>query len=211
MGVTMPSIFPFIMGRNNKVAWSFTYGFMDQVDYFIEEVKDGKVRRRGEEWEDLTPREEVIKRKGEEDLVLTFYETDLGVLEIADSTSSSPPSDGLYLSRQWVNGKGGIADSMKSMRELMDVKDAREGGDILAWSTISLNGVLVDDTGRVLYQQAGSLPSRQRNASGLAVLLGWEESHQWTSGDRVSPKELARYEKEEGFIVTANNGVNPDK
>lgn len=35
MGVTIPGL-PFIcFGRNNHIAWSFTYGFADMIDYFM--------------------------------------------------------------------------------------------------------------------------------------------------------------------------------
>ena len=53
VGITMPGVPCFIMGSNKAVAFSFTYGFMDQIDYFVEEIKESKFKRpsiRGVSW-----------------------------------------------------------------------------------------------------------------------------------------------------------------
>ena len=41
-GITMPGVPAIVMGRTNHIAWGGTYGFMDMIDYFIEDCKDEK-------------------------------------------------------------------------------------------------------------------------------------------------------------------------
>jgi hypothetical protein len=40
-------------GRNNDVTFGVTYGFMDQIDFFFERVKNGKYMREVETTDDL--------------------------------------------------------------------------------------------------------------------------------------------------------------
>ncbi len=47
-GITMPGLPLMVFGRNPNIAWANTYGFMDMMDYFIEECRDGELPvRRG--------------------------------------------------------------------------------------------------------------------------------------------------------------------
>ncbi len=40
IGATMPGVPGLVMGRTRHLSFGFTYGFMDMVDYFIEECRD---------------------------------------------------------------------------------------------------------------------------------------------------------------------------
>lgn len=103
-----------------QVAWSFTYGFMDQIDYFIEEIKDGKYRR-GEEFVPLTKRVETLRMKpasgkAAETIALAFYDTDAGTIERESDDANAPLADGLYLARAWVNFQNGASGNIDSLR-----------------------------------------------------------------------------------------------
>lgn len=50
------------------------------------------------EWHDFHVRKEIVKRKGEPSVELTFYENDNGVIERDDYTLTKL-DDGLYLAR----------------------------------------------------------------------------------------------------------------
>ncbi|MBM3557186.1 MAG: penicillin acylase family protein, partial [Alphaproteobacteria bacterium] len=91
-GITAPGIPGLVMGRTDRIAFGLTYGFMDQIDHVIEEIKDGKARRQGG-WEPLRLTKEVIRRKGAADHVLTSISTSHGLLECGDGL----PKDGRYL------------------------------------------------------------------------------------------------------------------
>lgn len=73
IGVTMPGVPGLIMGRTRDVSAGFTYGFMDMVDYFIEECREGHFRR-DEGWQPFRVRRETIRRKRHAPLEIAVYE-----------------------------------------------------------------------------------------------------------------------------------------
>ncbi|HKJ67301.1 MAG TPA: penicillin acylase family protein, partial [bacterium] len=89
-GITMPGLPLMVFGRNPNIAWANTYGFMDMMDYFIEECRDGEYLYEGE-WLPFEDRHETIVPKGKQPIHLTFYENHHGVLE------GDPYQPGKYL------------------------------------------------------------------------------------------------------------------
>jgi penicillin amidase len=69
MGATVPGIPSVVLGRSPNLSWAVTYGTMDMIDYFIEEVKDQKYRR-VDKWLPFVVSEEVIKPKKQEPVVI---------------------------------------------------------------------------------------------------------------------------------------------
>jgi hypothetical protein len=39
VGITLPGVAGLIMGRTGHMAFGFTYGFIDTIDFFVEEVQ----------------------------------------------------------------------------------------------------------------------------------------------------------------------------
>lgn len=107
-GITIPGAPSLVMGRTQHVSWGLTYGFADQIDYFFEEVRDGRVRRdnassspTSSDWVKLTVRDELLARKsGEEPVKLRVFASDRGILEIPGTQyTNGLPKDGLYLAK----------------------------------------------------------------------------------------------------------------
>jgi penicillin amidase len=200
-GVNMPGVPGLIMGRTDKFGLGFTYGFMDMIDYFLEEVKDGRFQESGE-YRDFNGRDEIIKRKGKKDYLLKVYENDRGILENDPTTSLE---DGIYLTRAWSGHKNGAAGSVEVLARLLKAKNAKEAGALVKDITISCNWIVGDTSGDILFQQSGLLP--RRSHSGLYPVEGWDLSKNWKglhSSDDLS-KEL---NPESGFLATANNDLN---
>ena len=82
IGATLPGVPGLVMGRTRNLSFGFTYGFMDMVDYFLEECRDGACRRETD-FEPLRVRTETIARKGEKPLAITIRENDLAVIQMA--------------------------------------------------------------------------------------------------------------------------------
>ena len=61
-----------VMGRSRHVSAGFTYGYMDMVDYFVEEIR-GDTCRRGEAFVPLTIRGEAIYRKKHAPVEITIW------------------------------------------------------------------------------------------------------------------------------------------
>ena len=203
VGITMPGAPSLIMGRTRDVAFGFTYGFMDMVDYFVEEVRDGRVRR-GDAFVPLETRRETILRKGKDPVVTTVRENNLGVLE-ADPLNETL-DDGFYLTRAWSAQHNGAAPSLDAIYRLPAARTVPEAQKVLREITISCNWVIADREGNIGYQQSGRLPARQH--SGLHPVPAWVDSLAWKG--TVPQEELhSILNPPEGYIATANNEINP--
>lgn len=202
MGINVPGVPGIIMGRNQDVCFHFTYGFMDMVDYFIEEWKDGHYKT-AQGYEPFTKREETIFRKKDLPLKMTIYESPRGVLEIPDVLKK--PANGLYLSRAWSAHHQGASASLQAIYQLLFCQNAPQTQKIVSNITISANWLIADRFDNIAFQQSGLLP--RRRFSGLFPLPAWDEANAWQG--MVPSSELAStLNPPEKFLVTANNDVN---
>ncbi len=203
VGATMPGVPGLIMGRTRDLSFGFTYGFMDMVDFFIEDCRTGSCRR-GDEFRDLDIRREIVRRKKHPDTEITIRENDLGVLE-ADPLSPAL-ADGLYLTRAWSGHRDGAAASLEVIRRLPEARTVRDAQQLLRKVAISCNWVLADRDGNIGYQQSGLLPDRRHG--GVHPVPAWDLDRHWrgfVAADRLH-HEL---NPDDGIVVTANNEINP--
>jgi len=203
LGATMPGVPGLIMGRTRNLSFGFTYGFMDMVDYFLEECHEGACRR-ADDYLPLDARTETIRRKGEDPITITIRENDLGVLE-ADPLAAEL-SDGFYLTRAWSAHRGGAARSLEALARLPEAKTVPEAQVVLREVTISCNWILADREGNIGYQQSGLLPDRRH--SGLYPVPAWDDRWHWRGlvpGERLH----SVLNPAEGILVTANDDHNP--
>jgi len=200
----MPGVPGLVMGRTRSLSFGFTYGFMDMVDYFVEQCHDGSCRR-GESFVPLKIRTETIARKGSSPIEITIRETDLGVLE---SNSREPIlEDGFYLSRAWSAHRVGGAASLDALARLPSATTVSEAQQFVREVMISCNWLLADRDGNIGYQQSGLLPDRRH--SGLHPVPAWEAKWRWRG---VVPHDQLHslLNPPEGFLATANNDLNPE-
>jgi penicillin amidase len=203
IGITMPGIPGLVMGRNRRLAFGFTYGFMDMIDYFIEECRGGKCRR-GESWSEVEVRREVVGRRRSQPLQISIRETSHGVLE-ADPLNPELP-DGLYLARAWSNHRSSGAPSLEALLRAQSTHSVPEAQRVLRRVTLSCNWVLADADGNIGYQQSGRLPKRSH--SGLYPAAGWDDALAWR-GTVDSALLHAVLNPEAGFVASANELINP--
>ncbi|EQC47684.1 penicillin acylase family protein [Bacteriovorax sp. Seq25_V] len=203
-GISMPGIPGIVMGRSQDLAFSFTYGFMDTIDYFIEEIRSESYRNE-EEFIELFKRKEIIKRKKHHDEKIRVLETRNGVIEY--DPSSEVISDGLHLSMAWTCQKDGASKTFKALTDIFTTNHIDQLADSLAEVCISCNWLLSDTKGNIIYQQSGLAPNRKDR--GLLPLLGFRKENQWQG---FIPGNQLRRDKnpEEGFLVTANNNLNDE-
>tara|TARA_R110000868_G_scaffold154736_2_gene380947 strand:+ start:6819 stop:9032 length:2214 start_codon:yes stop_codon:yes gene_type:complete len=200
IGATMPGVPGLIMGRTKEISFSFTYGFMDMIDFFIEDIRDGKaIHADGEK--ELNLRTETIKRKGKNDLLHKIFETQSGVLEVPVANKIE---DGLYLSRAWTNQKGGTGDTVEAIMGIQKSVTVEEFKVHAAKVAISCNWLASDSLGQILYQQSGRAPLR--SGSGLVPLEAWLKPNLWQG--LVDPRDLETVRNpSEGYLCSANNMI----
>lgn len=201
-GVSMPGLPGIIMGRSDKVSYGFTYGFMDMVDYFIEDISNENCLRDGK-YEELTIREEIIQRKKGDSFHFVVYENESGTLETNPHQENL--EDGKYLNRAWSAKKCGAVGSAVALYEMLDCEDIYSLKSALSKISISCNWLLGDSEGNIAYQQSGMAPKRAD--SGLFPLHASEPLNRWNG--IVNPTELSSVvNPEEGFLATANNDLS---
>lgn len=203
VGVTMPGVPGLVMGRTRSLSLGFTYGFMDMVDFFLEECRGGGCRR-DDGFQPLDVRRESVRRKRHPDAEITIRENDLGVLE-ADPMDPEL-ADGLYLTRAWSGHRDGAAASLAAIRQLPHARTVAEAQRVVREVSISCNWILADRDGAIGSQQSGLLPDRR--CGGVAPLPAWKTENHWrglVSADRLH----CELDPEHGVLVTANNEINP--
>ena len=201
MGITMPGVPIMVMGRHNDLAWAGTYGFMDMIDFFIEDCRNEKYLYDGK-WLEFDKRTEVIRPKKREPLTLTFYENHHGVLE------GDPKIAGKYLAMNFTGRTDSAAELFEVMMRFDQVKTVPEAQEkIRSGAAPTFNWVFVDRKGSIGYQMNGRMPKRPRGLSGLLPIPGWDKSKEWQGF--VDPAELPTcLNPDEGYFATANDDLN---
>ncbi len=196
-GATMPGIPGVLIGRNADVAWGATYSFMDAVDSWIEDCRDGCYRRAAE-WVPFRVRRETIRRKGRRPVEVTFHENEHGVLD------GEP--DGYRLATRWALAEAGAASVERAFR-LFAARAAAEALEQLGGIELSFNWLAADRGGHIGFQMSGLCPRRREGARGLVPLPGWDPANDWQGW--VAPADLPRaFDPPEGFFANANEDVN---
>ena len=201
MGATLPGVPSVILGRSPNLSWAVTYGTMDMMDYFIEEVRDQKYRR-DDKWLPFQVSEQVIKPKKKAPVVVKVYENDHGFLE------GEPDEDGYYLCLAWTGRLGSVAESANNLLKVPDAVNAEEALNYFArLSFAPFNWITADTAGNIGCQLSGLYPQKAENTSGLLPYLGWDESQDWKG--MIDPAKYPRVlNPEQGFIITANQDLN---
>ncbi|MBE9544661.1 MAG: penicillin acylase family protein [Proteobacteria bacterium] len=201
MGATLPGVPSVMLGRSPHLAWSVTYGTMDMIDYFIEEVQDKKYRY-ADKWRPFTVREEIIKPKKKDPILIKIYENEHGILE------GQPDENGYYLNFAWSARKGTAAESINNLLKIPQAKNAAEAMNYFAGLSFApFNWTMADTGGNIGYQLSGLFPKKADNTSGLLPYLGWDESQDW-QGMITPDKNPKAFNPEEGLIITANQDLN---
>jgi penicillin amidase len=201
IGVTVPGTPGLVMGRSRALSGGFTYGFMDQVDLFVEQVVDGSVIR-GETREAVQHRVETVKRRGGASIDVDIWETSAGLLEV-----DGPLEDGQVLAVAVALRSDGAAESLAALIELWRSAGVEQATAAASRMALSANWLFADRDGRIAYQQSGKLPLRSH--SGLHPVGA---AHAWTGFAEPSTL-LTQLDPECGWLATANEdrgqpGVN---
>lgn len=201
MGVSIPGAPGLPIGRTKRLAWGATYSFMDQIDFRVEECRDGAYRR-GKGWKPFSVRREEIRVKKGKTVIEHVYENELGLLE------GDPTVAGHYLVMCWSAAKGCVANDFNGLLGMLTAGNVKEG--MALWRSLeanSFNYVLADDSGNIGYQMSGRLYDRPRGVSGLVPLPAWEKKYD-PKGFVSSVKLPSLYNPDNGIIATANQDLN---
>jgi penicillin amidase len=198
-GFSLPGVPGIIVGYNRAVAWGFTNGMIDDMDFVIEELSpDGTAYREGDGWVMLEERLETIRvRERDEPISLIVRATSRGPLITDVLTDLDTP-----LSAMWVAAHDRMVTG--GLWALGRTRSAREMDRAVRSFTAPHQNVVYATSGdRIGYRLGGSVPVRsgwsgEVPAPAAIVGSGWRG---WWPAER----HPAVIDPPAGFIATANN------
>ncbi|WDP91649.1 MAG: penicillin acylase family protein [Desulfobacter sp.] len=201
MGASMPGMPGVLAGRSGELAWGVTYAFIDSIDSWIENCRDGKYYREDrDQWIPFDQRTEVIERKKKEPKKIIFYENGHGVLD------GDPNQEGCYLATRWAAADSG-GDSLSALFGLWDADTVETAMDSVRRVETGWSFVLADTSGSIGFQMTGKVPKRNHGTRGFIPLPGWKAENDWQGF--IDPDDLPRkLNPSKGFFSTANQNLN---
>ncbi len=199
IGQTLPGVPGVVLGHNRNIAWGFTNGMIDDLDFYQERVH-GKEYLSGTEWKPLTIISEQIRIKGAEPQTFEIRFTERGPLvnEILDIARL----DTLALSIRWTGFE--MSDELAVFRGLNGARSWAEFEQALQQYTVpGQNVVYADVEGNIGYRASGKVPIR-RDGKGFLPYRGWENAGDWVG--YIPFEEMPHVlNPAQGFVATANN------
>ncbi len=186
-GASIPGAPGVVIGRNANIAWGFTNSRLAQSDIFYAQAIEEKVLR-----------EEVIRVKGAEDIVVTYQDTPYG-------TVISEPDAKLEVALKWV-GQTNTDHTLDALRALSMAKSFEEGRQAIQFfDAPAQNIVIVDDHNYGLFA-LGKVPVRKYSGR---IALPAEPEYQWQG---FIPKNKLPFaiNPDRGYVMNANNHVVSD-
>ena len=198
VGFTLPGVPGIVVGHNRSVAWGYTNGMVDDMDFAVETSSDDGQRYldRGE-WIEYTVRAETLQVRGADPEVIRVRETRRGPV-----VSDVLPGLGADLSAVWTASSPearsiGLWD-MNRARSLFEFDRAVQG-----FAQPHQNVVFASIEGRIGYRLGGRVPLRGDWDGSLPV-----EAERMGDGFRGTwPPAVhpSGFDPPAGFFATANN------
>ena len=187
-------------GHNGRVAWSVTHTNGDYQDLYLEEFNDADpaLYRAGGDWRLAEVRDEVIKVRDGDDVVIRTWATHHGPVVAGDPVSGT----GVALRYTASDGGDPWPDILPAMLEAGSVSELADA--MAGWVDPVNNLLMADIHGGIGYQCRGEIPRRPGDAPAPLPVPGWDGRHEWQGS--IPFAELPRsINPLAGYIVTANN------
>jgi len=226
-GFSMAGVPAVIIGHNDHIAWGLTNLVPDVMDLYIEKINPENPNQYevNGEWVDFEIRKEIIKVAGKDPIEMDVrisrhgpvISEVFGVLKNEgdpDDEKFIPFKDnvGIELPAQYAIALKWTAFTVSSSfvapwklntaENFEEFRDAARVGRVP-----SQNVVYADIEGNIGYQAPGDIPIR-KNGDGRLPVPGWTDDYEWTGYIPFDELPYA-YNPIEGYIVTANNQVEP--
>jgi penicillin amidase len=202
-GGSLPGLPGVTFGQNNDVVWTFTNVMADVMDLFIERI-DGPEYESGDGRPTLEVTKEEIGVKGQpEPETLIVARTHHG--PIVNEALRADDAEPLSLRFSALELPGLTAANFA----VMDFASGSDVVDRLADHCHPVsNLVWADRHGSIGYKTVGRIPARRGHCPDLPK-PGWTGEYEWDGW--VPYEELPRVDDPaRGFVVTANNRIEPD-
>lgn len=184
IGATLPGLPGIILGRNDHIAWGYTNTAPDVQDLYLEQIdpNDPSRYKTPEGWEPFTQRQETIKIKDEEPVVITVRTTRHGpvISDVLTSTANDLTSN-MVLALAWtgLSEKDITPDSAAPMMRAKNWTEFKSA--IQSFTSPQQNMVYADVDGNIGFYAPALVPIRKAEnlAQGRLPSPGWLAEYDW--------------------------------
>ncbi len=199
IGFSIPGVPGVVIGHNDHVAWSFTYGYADTQDLFVEHQDPTDLRRfeyQGR-FEPATFVRESITVKGRTDPVLI----DVAITRHGPIITPVLTNQKAQLALRWSALEATRTfDSVRAMNRARSWDEFR--GATLDFQGASLSVCYADTAGHIGYLLVGRLPDRP--GDGRLPMAGWTGANDWRGLLAGSANPFV-FDPPTGIVLNANN------
>ncbi len=216
IGATLPGLPAVVLGRNDRITWSFTNTAPDVQDLYIERINPANDRQyqtpRG--WADFQMRMETIRVKGQPDVRLEVRETRhgpviSGALPLLEKTALEAKKH--VIAFAWT----ALRPDDLTLQAGVRFNRARNWPEFLEaardFGSPQQNMVFADIDGNIGFVAPGRVPIRAagNDLKGLAPAPGWDARYDWTGF--IPFEDLPRQvNPPSSQIITANEKIVDD-
>ena len=198
-GLTLPGVPGVVAGYNRDVAWTYTNGMVDDMDFVIEAVNlDRSAYRDGEGWTPFETREETIEVRGRDQPVVHVVRATVRGPVITDALAPV----GATLSLLWT-----AAQPFSEIGGLMAINRSVDAASIdtaiQSFSVHQQNVMYATRDGTIGFRLSGTVPLRRADRRVTPAHFTADDAEWpgfWSAADLP-----ATGDPEAGFIVSANN------
>jgi len=198
--------FPFVVsGSNEHMAWAFTAGLSDAIDFYIEKLhpdEPNKYLYKGK-YEEMEIKKETIRVKGGDDVAFTVRLTRHGpIMDDMLKNEVKSKSPGTVLSMRMA-----LTDFYLEGEALYRMNREKTADEFLAAAKLynrpDMNWVYADTKGDIGYYFGSAIPIRN-GFDGSVPVPGWSGEFEWQG--YVSPEMHPQIRNpKSGFINTSNS------
>ncbi len=193
-----------VLGHNRAIAWGFTNGMADDLDFYQERLNPDNPKEYwdGQTWQPLQFLSEQINVKGAEPVQFAIRSTTRGPL--VNDILKTAPNDTLALSMRWAG-----FEPSDELHAILALNRARSWPEFQAamrhFKAPCQNVVYADTAGNIGYWACGAVPIR-RDGRGYLPYRGWEKEGDWIG--MIPFEEMPHaFNPPQNFIATANNKI----
>lgn len=192
------------LGNNGFCGWGLTMFENDDTDFFLEEFnpKNPNQVRFGDQWEDLTVREEVIKVKGEDDVVFAVKSSRHGPLINTIMEDAVPSAAPVALHWELQHQTNYLLQALYEMNHATSFNQVKHAVSMM--TAPGFNVMYADNEGAIAWWAAARLPIRSPHVNSKLFLDGASGKDEYLGYYDFSKNPHA-INPPWGFVYSANN------
>ncbi len=210
IGGTVPGIPAVLVGRSARLAWGLTSSYLDDQDFFLEELNPADPTRYRTEsgWEPFETRPSIVEVKDDVPVTLTLQWTRNGPVipgTFYNLDSITPP--GHVMSMAWT-ALSREDTSVSYAIAVMSAGSVDEALEVAPLAIAPSQNVTLADSERIAMVMVGAMPRRdaRHQSQGRLPAPGWRPENRWqgTLPFDANPRVI---DPEGGILGNTNNKI----